>query len=221
MLLRALLISLLLHVVLIGLDRPLALPFLAGPGAAPKALSVSVSSSKSRPGVSGQDDAAPIATVPRLATKSQGPVVENSGFDQNSRLTAATAARRVPRPEDSAEVGQGEPASIIEPAPSGDALSPEGERLYRLSLAREARHFRRYPELARASGWEGVVVVTVATPTTGAAPLVSLARSSGHRVLDDQAVEMMVQAVARAPLPPEMRGRSFRISVPLEYRLAD
>lgn len=220
MLLRALLISLLLHFFLIGLDRPMVLPFLSGPSAAPMALSAPVSSSSNRPGASGQDDAAPIAGVPRLETNRKDRIVENSGFDQNSRFTAA-AARQTPRREDWAEVGRRESGSVIEPVPSVDAVSPEGERLYRLSLAREARHFRHYPELARAYGWEGEVVVTVATSTMGGVPVVSLGRSSGHRILDDQAIDMMAQAVGRASIPPEMLGRNFRISIPLEYRLAD
>lgn len=220
MLIRAFLISLLLHFLLIGLDRPMAWSFLTR-GAAPLALSASFSLPK--PGLhdSGADGAAPTGADPRLVTNSKSEVGNNSGFEQFSGLTAGAPPRRKLRSDKVAEVDPRAPDSPIEPKPEVDVVSEEAARLYRLNLAREARHFRRYPELARASGWEGVVIVAIATPSIGAAPGVSLARSSGHRVLDDQAVEMMAQAVGRALIPPDMLGRRFRIDVPLEYRLAD
>lgn len=92
---------------------------------------------------------------------------------------------------------------------------------YRLNVARNARQFKFYPSLARDNGWEGVVHVSVVMATGMANPAVSLDRSSGHRVLDRQALEMVEQAVSLAIMPEGMRGRNLSISLPVEYRLAD
>lgn len=92
---------------------------------------------------------------------------------------------------------------------------------YRLNVARNARQFKVYPSLARDNGWEGVVHVSVVMATGMANPIVSLDRSSGHRVLDRQALEMVEQAVSLAIMPEGMRGRNLSISLPVEYRLAD
>ena len=50
----------------------------------------------------------------------------------------------------------------------------DGVRQYRLSLAREARRFKRYPDQARERGREGVVVVVVKTVAGVAIPQVKL-----------------------------------------------
>lgn len=92
---------------------------------------------------------------------------------------------------------------------------------YRLNVARSARQFKVYPSLARDNGWEGVVHVSVVMAMGMANPAVSLDRSSGHRVLDRQALEMVEQAVSLAIMPEGMRGRNLSISLPVEYRLAD
>lgn len=97
----------------------------------------------------------------------------------------------------------------------------EAVKEYRLNVARTSRQFKNYPPLARKQGWEGVVLVAVAMPLAAGAPTVSLGRSSGYEVLDRQALDMVEQAVGLAVLPDGMRDRRLKISLPVEYRLAD
>src|SRR5574343_130933 len=97
----------------------------------------------------------------------------------------------------------------------------DGEREYRLNLAREARRFKRYPPGADGSDAEGAVVVSVFMSTITHRPETRLQKSSGYETLDRAALEMMEQAVKTANMPPELRGRQFRLVVPVEYRLAD
>jgi protein TonB len=101
------------------------------------------------------------------------------------------------------------------------SISGEGEREYRLNLAREARKFKAYPPVARERAWEGIVLISVSPPLHSAWPDVSLQRSSGFEEIDRQALEMMAQAVKMAAIPPGLQGRRFQIVVPVEYRLAD
>ena len=97
----------------------------------------------------------------------------------------------------------------------------EGEREYRLNLAREARRYKRYPSGVDGRNAEGVVVVSVSMQVVARQPETRLLQSSGDEVLDRAALELMEQAVKTAGIPLELQGRRFRIAVPVEYRLAD
>lgn len=101
-----------------------------------------------------------------------------------------------------------------------EGVSADGLREYRLALAREARRLKRYPLLAREKGWEGTVQVT-AVFAGALQPAVTLSQSSGHPVLDEQALAMITRAVQVAELPESLRGRSFRVLVPVQFSLDD
>lgn len=122
--------------------------------------------------------------------------VDNPGYEASARSADLLSAESPPAT--AAEIGQ-----------------------YRLNVARSARQFKVYPLLARENGWEGVVHVSVTMPIGLEPPAVSLDRSSGHETLDLQALEMVELAVNLATVPEGMNGRGLRISVPVEYRLAD
>ena len=109
---------------------------------------------------------------------------------------------------------QGSPAALPNEAVSADDL-----RQYRVELAIAARRFKRYPGLARERGWEGVTEVALSVSAHLPVPEVILVRSSGHPVLDRQAVEMMTQAARAAVLPESLRGRDLRIMLPVRFSL--
>lgn len=95
---------------------------------------------------------------------------------------------------------------------------PDALRAYRIELASAARRFRNYPALARSRGWEGVVEVAVVAGPIGP-PAVQLVRTSGHAVLDEQAIDMLTRAVTRTPLPDGLRSRGFRVLLPIRFSL--
>lgn len=97
----------------------------------------------------------------------------------------------------------------------------DGEREYRLNLAREARRFKRHPSGIDGREVGGVVVVSVFMRIAELPPETRVQQSSGDEELDRAALEMMEQAVKTARIPLELQGRRFRIAVPVEYRLAD
>ena len=97
----------------------------------------------------------------------------------------------------------------------------DGVRHYRLSLAREARRFKRYPEQARQRGLEGIVVLVVTTVAGVESPQVRLSNSSGSELLDQAAIELLEIAVQTATLPESLRGLQFGLSLPIHYRLGD
>ena len=102
----------------------------------------------------------------------------------------------------------------------GSTVSADGLRQYRIDLASAARRFRGYPALARSRGWEGVAEVAVVVDFAGV-PAAKLARSSGHTLLDEQALEMLGRAAAQTPLPESLRGRHFTVTLPIRFSLEE
>lgn len=107
-----------------------------------------------------------------------------------------------------------------EDAPDVFLPAGDGEREYRLNLAREARRYKRYPAGVGGRSAEGVVVVSVSVQLVAHRPAIRLQQSSGDEALDLAALEMMERAANVASIPQELQGRRFRIAVPVEYRLA-
>lgn len=109
--------------------------------------------------------------------------------------------------------------AVAERPPEG--IDADGVRQYRIDLASAARRFRVYPAVARARGWEGTVELAIASGPLVSVPVIRVTRSSGHPVLDEQAVSMLSQAVRVAPLPDSLRGRELNISLPIRFSLED
>ncbi|MEF8767456.1 TonB family protein [Candidatus Accumulibacter contiguus] len=122
---------------------------------------------------------------------------------------------------------ESEVAPVPVPVPSGastvlrEGASADDLRQYRVALAIAARRFKRYPLVARERGWEGRVEVAVNVSAWQPSPQLSLIRSSGRALLDEQALSMIEQAAAATTLPDSLRGRDFRVLLPIEFTLSD
>lgn len=239
---QALAVSLLAHAVLL-VDWPWTLRELPGPAAA---LSVVVRQTGERPAtrsaVAPLDDAvrarpkAPptaVAPTPPEPPAPAVPVLAVPGTSESSRApapappsTASSAASSAasgspPTPGTRPAVGAAEAASARgAAAASGAPVSGDALRDYSLALGLAARQVKRYPALARERGWEGSVEVVLDFRAGRGVPEVSLGRSSGRALLDDEALSMMRQAVRATPLPPALRERDFRLPKTVEFSLA-
>jgi protein TonB len=100
-----------------------------------------------------------------------------------------------------------------------EGVSADDMRHYRLSLASAARRFKRYPALARERGWEGTAEITLNVSTLMPGPEAVLVRSSGRNLLDEQALEMIAQAARITSLPEGLKGRDFRVLLPVKFSL--
>ena len=138
---------------------------------------------------------------------------ERSSPAESESIVALATPAEIPR-----TVGGAAPAEESYAKPL-ESISPDGLREYRLNLSREARRHKRYPALARQRGLEGIVIVMVSAGAGLPVPQVSLSRSSGQEVLDQQALEMLGLAVRSASLPDSLRGRDFAIDLPLHFSL--
>ena len=150
------------------------------------------------------------------------PVASNVERDAVAESVVSPPARG----STSGSVGSAVPAGPQGPgpvfqSPGQEGVSAEEVRQYRTSLAISARRFKRYPALAKERGWEGSVEIAVDFRRVRAAPDVSVASSSGRPMLDEQALEMIRQAAHVTDLPERLRGRDFRVLLPITFSLHD
>lgn len=174
------------------------------------------------------------------------PMPANAIVMERSRVVAPASSRAVkPAAPQSAVVPAVGEASVAEPAssaslPAGrplpstalpalvvaesEAVRPDqilAENQYRLAIGLEARRFRRYPPLAREMGWEGTAEVWIALNPSLNAPSITLAKPSGHSVLDREAIALLSMVVGRVQVPSLLLDRKARVRVTIEYRLEE
>lgn len=211
---RALLVSVALHLLLLlGFDRAETMH----PAAVPGLLQVLV----------GQRPAAPVpvpaAEAPHVRPQPARPLaVPQDSAPRAVPASAKPAAEAAAPPGAAAEAPVGTSATlgtVAERPPEG--LDADGLRQYRIDLATATRRFRAYPAIARSRGWEGTVELAVQSGPIMPVPSVRVTRSSGHAVLDEQALNMLAQAVRGVPLPESLRGRDLNIAVPIRFSLDD
>ncbi|NJD33790.1 MAG: energy transducer TonB [Betaproteobacteria bacterium] len=100
---------------------------------------------------------------------------------------------------------------------SGEALA--GLRGYRLSVASQARRFKRYPPQATAAGWTGTAEVRLEVGSDGRPRAATVGRSSGPESLDRAALTMIDAGALRASLPESLSGRHFAVVLPVVFSL--
>lgn len=83
-------------------------------------------------------------------------------------------------------------------------------------LAHLERH-KRYPRAAQARRQEGVVKVAFTLDRRGNVLAAALRDTSGHRLLDAEALEMLRRAAPLPPPPPEVDGDTVELVVPVQF----
>ena len=128
-----------------------------------------------------------------------------------------------------AQSGAPGPARSVPPAAAGvttDASAKAGSEAdagtleqYRLALIVATRRYKRYPAIAMEKGWQGRAEVRMVIGANGMIANASIKTSSGHEVLDNQAIEMLKKGKTTVPVPTGLRGREFSIDVPVIFNL--
>jgi len=217
MLIRAIFVSVLLHLVIVlSLIRLDVLSRSANSGQESGALRVHLAKHDQHELYLPKD-----AKSVKIEPKSER-AIRQYRFPSEPKARHSTFTHLLPSDVASAKSGKSEPiGSTGVTSSETPSISKEMLGQYRLNVARGARQFKEYPLLARENGWEGVVDVSVVMPIGLERPVVSLGRSSGYGVLDRQALEMVERAVSQAILPKGMHNTNWTVSLPVEYRLTD
>jgi protein TonB len=129
-----------------------------------------------------------------------------------------------PAPSAPAQSSPPAPVARIDPQPAPSLQSvPDTGTLdtYRLQLMRMATKYKRYPRAAMDNNWEGRVVVRMVVGASGSIASISVTTSTGHELLDKQALDMIQKAKGGVLIPPALRGREFTLEIPVIYSLKD
>lgn len=154
---------------------------------------------------------------PRIAKPAPAPLpLPQPQSEPEPKVPAPVAEPAAPAPPSVARV-EPRPAP---PGPSAEQLEAMTREQYRLALIDAARRHNRYPPLARENNWEGEVGVRMEVRPDGSVAL-GIERSSGHPVLDRQAIEMFRRAQAQVALPASLRGKSLSFRLRAIYNLKD
>ncbi|MCB5186168.1 energy transducer TonB [Methylobacillus gramineus] len=113
------------------------------------------------------------------------------------------------------------------PAPPVQVQGPSQQdmdaarNLYGSMLAKAISKYKQYPKIAQMRGWQGEVIVEVQSDGNGNVISSRIQKSSGHKVLDEQALTMVKKA-SPLPAPPEaLRGKILNILVPIPFSLEE
>jgi protein TonB len=90
---------------------------------------------------------------------------------------------------------------------------------YGRNLQRLCERNKHYPAIAIRRSWQGSGSVIVKFSAGGKLLSIAIKQSTGQKALDDQALEMVRKSLADLPLPSQMKGRAFKISVPVDFKL--
>jgi protein TonB len=164
----------------------------------------------------------PLPTPAPIAT----PVPQAQKPVASAALPSTPAAAVAAAPAPAAAPPAPGPVARIEPQPAAAPAAPPGPDpgaldRYRLQLVTAAARFKRYPRSAIDNNWEGVVVVRMTIGADGRIAALGIKESSGHEVLDRQALDMFRTAKPFVLLPPELAGREFELELRAIYSLRD
>lgn len=115
------------------------------------------------------------------------------------------------------------PAEIVPPRPAPASEADDLAMLagYTRAVSDAVAPHKQYPAIARIRGWQGTTLVEVSVGPAGKVVATKISRTSGHEVLDRQAIEMIYRA---EPLPvvPDRRGeRQILVRLPIQFTLVD
>lgn len=215
--------SILLHALLL-----LALPSLRRLPQAPMPLIARLVQAQPKP-----EPAAPVEEmrkprVPEQRSAAQRPVAKPAPVPAAVPIPqpAPAAASEPAPPAPAAPIAPAAPGPVARIEPQSAATTPVGPDpgvldRYRLQLITAAARFKRYPRSAIDNNWEGEVVVRMTIGADGRIAALGIKSSSGHEMLDQQALEMFRIAKPFVLLPPELAGSAFELELRAIYSLKD
>lgn len=168
----------------------------------------------------------PRPLVRKAAPRPKPPVVATPAPEPEPKPEPELAAKPEPAPPAPALPAPAPPVVArieprpVPPAPSAAQVEAVTREQYRLALIDAARRHNRYPPLARENNWQGEVLVRMEIGADGGVA-VRIERSSGHPILDRQAMEMFKRAQAQVPIPSTLRGKPLSFELRAIYNLKD
>ncbi len=182
---------------------------------------------------SGVSPTLAVETATTSAAPNSGAEPTASRLQRAARADATTppsAVRRAPAAVPGVAdtgVAQRSASAGTAPALTSARSTPSPDRA---PAARDPNHVRQqletllsarfvYPPLARKFGWQGEVTVRLRIGADGALEAVDVVRSSGHRVLDRDAVRTLLKIGSLPNARQTLGGRALTTEIPIRYQL--
>ncbi|HEX6690154.1 MAG TPA: energy transducer TonB [Burkholderiales bacterium] len=181
------------------------------------------------PPVQAPAEAQPEPPAPPRVDKPQPSVVKPAAKPAPEPVPTtqpAPVAKAAPEPQPQVAAPAAEPAPAA-PAPqsaapaarAGADVDADTVGRYRMLVIEEARKLKRFPRAARDNNWEGRTRLRVSFGADGRRSSVAVVRSSGHEILDREALDTVTRA--DVPVPAGLRGKEFAFEIEVAFELSD
>jgi protein TonB len=90
---------------------------------------------------------------------------------------------------------------------------------YVTRVVRRLEHSKKYPQMARRDGIQGQVIVAFRVSSRGEIKAPRIAKSSGHQILDEEAMALLRRVGTLPPFPPELDRQEVSLEVPLNFTM--
>lgn len=154
-----------------------------------------------------QPEVAPVPEQPQKEVEQPPPPPE-------PQQAAIAPAEEPPPPE---QQQQRPPQPAVPARVKGGA--PRIEPSWQTALVRHLQQYKRYPSDAQSRGEDGVVMLSFTVDRTGHVLARQIARSSGHRELDNEVMSMIERAQPLPPFPATMPQATLDLTVPIRFSL--
>lgn len=122
-------------------------------------------------------------------------------------------------PAPTAEPATAPPQASVAAAPVRTAANPQAAPNWQSRMLAHLERHKLYPAQAQLRRLRGVAVLTFTMDRAGRVLSQSLRNSSGHALLDQAALDILVRAQPLPPPPPEIEGATLPLSVPVKFTL--
>jgi TonB family protein len=117
------------------------------------------------------------------------------------------------------EPNNGNESAAVAPQSPPGAAEADAMTAWKRQVSGLLERSKDYPAAAMARGEEGTVYLAFTLDRQGYVTNSHIARSSGYKALDDDALEMLSRAEPFPPLPSEMSRPEINLTVPINYNL--
>jgi protein TonB len=183
---------------------------------APKPLPPPVSQVKPQP----KPEPPPVVEKQIPAPPPEQPiVVPQRPAQPESQVTAPPRVEAPPPPH--VEPAPVAPAPAPKVQPSAPVLDAGLLRDYSAVVSSAVARKKVYPRMALMRHWQGTTQLKLQVGADGSTKALSIARSSGFEILDEQAMKMVKEAMPLPNLPDALRGQEFVLDIPVAFKLQD
>jgi periplasmic protein TonB len=151
--------------------------------------------------------------IPEKKPEEELPKEEVPKQQSADQTTAAPLTTAPPRVEAS------EPTPMAAPAPGASASVARVQASWEKALVKHLNRFKRYPEIARARGNQGDVIVQFTIDRTGSLIALRVVHSSGSSALDEEALAVLTRANPLPAAPGQVGGATFDLTLPIQFRI--